>query len=372
VSVPGGLRPVIAEVVDRALHGVALRPPYEVRPDVRRLAEAAPVIDLLVGTPMFRADLLAPRRRGHVDLRRLEAGGVDVVGLTVVTRFPDRRGTLSLPHFWSLGMPAGAQRSDLAILRFFAARIAGWAARSGGRLVLIRSGPDLDRVLAPAGPVGAYLALQGGQVLERDAGNVAILRDLGTRSLALAHVQDNDLVGSNTGLRRGPLTPLGREVVAEMERQRVVVDLAHMSSAGIRSTVPLLRSPFLLSHTGFRALSARSSSCRRYSAANRNVATDDARLVADAGGVVGITLSTQLLGGESLGTWVATVQWAVDELGPSQVAIGSDFDGGLAMLLDAGGVPLLAQALLDAGLGEDVVRAVLGGNALRVLEPALR
>jgi microsomal dipeptidase-like Zn-dependent dipeptidase len=344
---------------------VALRPPYPATGDAATLHASVPVVDLLVGTPLFRRGFLARRRRGHVDLPRLEDAGVDLIGLTIATRFPNLRGSLSIPHFWSLGLNVSEQRTDMAIVEAFASRIAGWADASGGRLRL------LDEGEAPRSTgVDAYIAIQGGHVLDGDVANVTRLRALGVRTFALSHVMDNELVGSGTGVHRGGLTLFGREVVAELEQQRIVVDLAHMSSRGIRDTVPLLARPFLLSHTGFAELAGRRS-WRRYSARNRNVGSDDARLIAAAGGVIGGTLSTQLVGGSDLRALVDHFRFAVDLVGPDHVAIGSDFDGGLRMTFDVSGLPLLTQGLLDAGVERETVVKILGGNALRVLRAAL-
>ena len=357
---------MISRVVDRALHRTALRPPFPVRPEVDEFHRQIPIVDLVVGTVLFRRDFLAHSKVGHVDLPRLERAGVDLVGLTVATRFPDLRGTLSTPHFRSLGLPVKRLRSNMQLLDAFVRRIERWAEASGGRLGVI--GPVGDTSgMDSSGPVKAFVGVQGGHVLDGDVRNVERVAQRGVRMLALAHVMDNELVGSNTGARRGGLTPMAREVIAELERVGIVVDLAHMSSAGIRDALPLLKRPFVASHTGFAELHATRSRFRRYSAANRNLAGDDARLIAEAGGVVGVTLATQLLGGADMPTVVRAFQFAAERFGVEQVALGSDFDGALAMPFDVTGLPLLTQGLLDAGLSREDVAAILGGNALRLL-----
>lgn len=353
-------------------------------PDVAEFHASIPVVDLLVGTPLFRPEVLRRRRRGHVDLPRLIEGGVDLVGFTIATRHPDRRGTLSTPHFWSAGVPARALRSDMAIAEAFIERIEGWAAGSGGRLRLVREAADLPvaggtgsgrgRQVETAGPVRAFIGVQGGHVLEGDVANVGRLQARGVRMMALAHVMDNALVGSSTGRRAHGLTGFGREVIAELERAGIVVDLAHMSSAGIRATLPLLTRPFVLSHTGFRRLSGGTSRIpgRRFTPGNRNLADHDARLVSEAGGVVGLSLSTLLLGGEDLDAVARTVDLALELCGPTAVAIGSDFDGALRMVCDVAGLPALTARLLASGLERQVVAGVMGGNALRVLSRVWR
>ncbi|MBA3627518.1 MAG: membrane dipeptidase, partial [Chloroflexi bacterium] len=375
------MRSVISRTADRLLHTVALDRLPPVPPDVAEFHASIPVVDLLVGTPLFRPKLLLRRRRGHVDLPRLIEGGVDLVGFTIATRHPDLRGTLSTPHFWSLGVPWRALGSDMAMAGTFIDRVEGWAVASGGRLRLVREVDDLPGAArgssgesgesgesgGSGGSVRAFIGVQGGHVLEGDLANVERLHARGVRMMALAHVMDNALVGSNTGRRAYGLTVFGREVVAELERAGIVVDLAHMSPAGIRDTLPLLKRPFVLSHTGFQRLSGATSRIpgRRFTPRNRNLGDREARLVGEAGGVVGLTLSTRLLGGEDLDAVARTVDAALELCGPTKVAIGSDFDGALRMVCDVTGLPTVTARLLAGGLDRQTVAGVMGGNALR-------
>jgi microsomal dipeptidase-like Zn-dependent dipeptidase len=328
------------------------------------------VVDLLVGSALFR-DSFVSGGRGHVDLPRLNAVGVNVVGLTVATRWPNLRGTLSGWHFRSLGMPARVTRSDMAMVEWLIGRIDGWCDRSDGAMSVIRSRADLERCLAPGGPVGIVIGVQGGQVIEGDLANLARLRTAGLRMFAPAHVMDNRLVGSGTGRLAGGPTDYGREVIAELEAQSIVVDLAHMSAAGVEGALPLLKRPFALSHTGLSDVAGGGSRWRRFSPRTRNISAALAAQVAAAGGVVGITLSTQLLGGSTMADAVRTFRAAIDAAGAEHVALGSDMDGALRMLIDVEGLPALTNALLESGLGETDASNVIGGNAVRLLRDVL-
>ncbi len=332
-------------------------------------------MDLLVGTVLFRRTFLERSSVGHVDLPRLREGGVNLVGMSIATRFPDRRGTLSAAQFLSLGVPARVIGSDMGMIEHMVGRIDGWAALSEGRFRVVRNAADLEAVLAPGGPVGAFIGVQGGQVLtgspDRMARALARLRAGGVRMVALAHVMDNPLAGSGTGRRAGGLTALGRRAVAGLETSGMLVDLAHASSATIRDAVPALTRPPVLSHTGFAERAARPSRWRRYSAASRNVHMADARLVSEAGGIVGVTTAVSLLGGDTPRDLVDTVRFAIDELGAGHVAIGSDMDGALRSVIDAAGFPVLTDGLLAAGVPEADVAAVLGGNAVRMLRAVM-
>lgn len=357
---------MIDRVVDRLLNRTVRRGPFAVRPEVAAFHAATPVVDLLVGTPLFRRSFLGRLDHGHVDLPRAREG-LDIVAFSIATRFPDLRGTLSAVHFAALGVPIGRLGDDLAIAEAFLDRIDGWVADSAGRLAWWS--PDEPLPLS-GDAIRCIAGIQGGQVLGGDLRRVDRLWARGVRMLALAHVMDTPLAGSGTGHRAGGLTGLGREAIAELERVGVLVDLAHASTTAIREALPLLRRPFVLSHTGFTALAAGRSRWRRYAPATRNLPDDVVREAGEAGGLIGVTLATDLIGGRSMDHVVRAFAHAVELAGPERVALGSDFDGALRMPFDVTGLPALTQALLDAGLGREVVAGILGGNALRVLRGA--
>ena len=296
---------------------------------------------------------------------------MNVVGLTVATRFPDLRGSLSQFHFRSLGAPRSAMATNMGLAEWLIGRIERWCSDSDGQLVVIRTRADLERCVAQAGPVGVLLNVQGGHVLDGDVANIGRLRDLGVRMFAPAHVMDNALVGSGTGRQAHGLSALGREVIAGLEAHSVLVDLAHMSVPGVVASVPLLRRPFTLSHTGLADVAGRRSRWRRYSAATRNVPTSLAADIGGAGGLIGVVLASQLLGGDDLTAVVRTVKAALAAAGEGHVAIGSDMDGALREVIDAEGLPALTSALLESGLPAPTVSAVMGANAVDLLRRVL-
>ncbi len=260
----------------------------------------------------------------------------------------------------------------MAIAEWLIGRVERWCADSAGALAIVRTAADLERCLARDGAVGVLLGVQGGHVLEGDLRNVARLHDVGVRMLAPAHVMDNEAVGSGTGKTAGGLTGFGRELLAELEAQGIVVDLAHMSPAGIEDSIGLLHRPFVVSHTGVSAAGGVARrSIRRYSDRTRNVQFELAREISHRGGVVGVVLATQLLGDDTLAHATQMFRRTIDACGESNVALGSDMDGALRMAIDVEGLPALADALLDRGLSEVTVAGLLGGNAVRFLRASL-
>jgi microsomal dipeptidase-like Zn-dependent dipeptidase len=325
---------------------------------------------LLVGSALFR-DSFVTGGRGHVDLPRARATGYGVVGLTVATSWPDVEGALSRWHFQSLGLPRRAARSRMAIANWVIDRIERWCEESRGALLVVHTRSDLERCLAVGGPLGVLLGVQGGHVLDGDVRNVGRLRARGVRMFAPAHVMDNDVVGSGTGRDARGLTALGRDAIDELQAQGVIVDVAHMSIAGIEQTLPLLSRPFVLSHGALRDDDARPSRLRRYSAATRNIPADIAREIGARRGLFGVVLATQLLGGSTLADAAQMTRRALDIVGEDNVALGSDMDGALRMVMDAEGLPALSDALLAAHLQPSAVRGFVGENAGRFLSAAL-
>lgn len=359
---------MIDRVVDRLLDRTVRPGAWPVPPEIAAFHEQLTVVDLLVGTPLFRRSFLSRLDHGHIDLPRARLGGLGVVGFTIATRFNDLRGTLSTAHFLALGLRPAVLRDDLTIAEAFLDRIDGWVAASDGRLAWW--GPPPDAGGSPRPWLRCFAGIQGGQVVAADLGRIERLRRRGVLMLGLAHVMDTPLAGSGTGRRGGGLTSLGRQAIAEAERVGVLVDLAHASVPSIEDALAVARRPVVISHAGFTALAGGRSRWRRYAPATRNLPDGIVREAGAQGALIGLTFATDLIGGRSMASVVRAILHAIDLVGPAQVAIGSDFDGALRMPFDVRGLPALTGALLAAGLDQGSVAAIMGGNALHALAAA--
>jgi membrane dipeptidase len=149
-----------------------------------------------------------------------------------------------------------------------------------------------------------------------------------------------------------------------MERNRMVVDLAHLNRKGFLEAMTLVRRPVMVSHTGISEVHP----------LWRNIDREQIRAVADAGGIIGVIFYPGFLTGRSR----CTVDAIVDHLdavrqwgGIDTPALGSDFDGCIPSLPDdlpdVASLPRLTEALFRGGFREDEIRKVMGENALRVL-----
>jgi membrane dipeptidase len=173
--------------------------------------------------------------------------------------------------------------------------------------------------------------------------------------MSLTHLANNALGGSSSPFMGDrPLTALGREVLGEMARAGMAVDLAHASRRTLRDVLADRRARPFCSHTGVAGATP----------SWRNLEDRELREIADRGGVVGIIFATLYLGGREISDVVRHVEHALDVAGEDAVAFGSDFDGLVPMprgLRDVTGVPRLVDALARRRPAS-VVEKVAWGN----------
>ena len=205
------------------------------------------------------------------------------------------------------------------------------------------------------------LSIEGGTVLDGDPANVEVLADAGFRMISPAHFTDTVFGGSAHGAEQGGLTAAGREMVRRMEARGLLLDVAHASAATIDDALAVSTRPIVASHTGVRGVLDNA----------RNLSDAHLDGIAASGGLVGIGFWPTACGGDDAAAIARSIAYAVDRVGVAHVALGSDWDGAVPVPFDAAGLVQLTEALLDVGLDEAAIRAVMGENALRVLADAL-
>ncbi len=358
---------------ERRLSPVGDPGPYVLSAAVADLHERLTVVDLHADSLLWGRDLLRRADRGHVDVPRLAEGNVAIQVFAMATKVPrhlnieindDASDDVTLVALVQ-GWPVASWRSLLARAEYHAARLRSMAAGSGGQLSLVTTATGLDRFLARrAGDptlVAGILAIEGAHALDDDLANLDRLHAAGYLMVGLAHFFDNAFAGSAHGVAKGGLTPAGRDLVAELERRRMIVDLAHASSATIDDVLAVATRPVVASHTGVRAICDNA----------RNLTDDQLRAIAATGGMVGIGFWPTACGGSDV-EWIArSAAHAVAVVGADHVGLGSDFDGAVPVPFDASGMGLVTGALLRQGLDETQVAAVMGGSAVRFLRDAL-
>jgi membrane dipeptidase len=344
-------------------------------------------IDTLQRVVNENADLSLRQARGHVDLPRLREAGMVV-------------------PFFALWVPMYYQGAE-AVRRTLQMRDAMQSILDAhpDQIELATTAADARRI-AGAGRIAAVLTLEGGHQIADDLSVLRVYHRLGVRSMTLTHFRSNDWVDSSTDQpRHGGLTDFGRQVVREMNRLGMIVDVSHVSDKAFYDTLDVTTRPVIASH----------SSCRVLSDVPRNMTDDMIRALARNGGVIAINFGAGFLSAKDAETLrqrigvlaatepaltgraldefaaadyvkefgqmfpasatledaVAHIDHAVKVAGIDHVGIGSDWDGINAVpagLEDVSKMPALTAALLRRGYGEGDVRKILGENLLRVLQ----
>jgi membrane dipeptidase len=230
---------------------------------------------------------------------------------------------------------------------------------------LVTSQEDLD-TLMEQDRLAAILSIEGGEALGGDLGVLRIFHRLGVRSLGLTWNQRNELAdGVGEQDAGGGLTSFGRQVVREMNRLGMIVDLAHIAEKGFWDVLDLSSRPVIVSHANCRAL------CDH----PRNLNDRQMKALAEKGGCLGITFVPDFFGPDpSVETVVDHIEYAVQMMGIDHVGLGSDFDGvdrPVAGLETALALPNLIDLLEKRGFAEEEVAKITGGNWLRLLRDEL-
>jgi membrane dipeptidase len=363
--------------------------PQEIPASARKLAAEAIGIDSHIDTIqrvlVMGEDLGKRWDVGHVDIPRLRAGG---------THAP----------FFALWVPVYFQGAE-AVRRTLDLRDAMQSVLDAHRdkIELATTASDIKRIVR-AHKIAAFLTVEGGHTIDDDLRVLRMYYQLGIRSMTLTHSRNNTWADSSTDIpEHNGLTDFGKEVVREMNRLGMLVDLAHVSDKTFYDALAVTTKPVIVSHSSMRALSN----------VPRNVTDEMLWALAKNGGVIGINFgegfvnpsdaealrsdiktetSDSSLTGRALddhaaedvrklfGTRLkvaATVDDVADHIdhavkiaGIDHVGIGSDFDGISGPpngLDDVSKMPALIAVLLKRGYGQRDLKKILGENFLRVI-----
>ena len=360
---------VLPGYVEARMNKVLEPPPYEASPEAIALHKTLVVADMHADSLLWGRDLLERGTRGQVDVPRLIEGNVAVQFFTVVSKSPrgqnienntgdtDNITLLALGQRW----PWKAIWSLKERALYQAERLHDMAARSGGRLVIVKSRADLEAFLArrksEPGIVAGLLGLEGAQVLEGDPANVDVMFDAGYRMMAPTHFFDTEMGGSAHGVEKGGLTEAGREMLRRMEAKRMIVDIAHASTRAIDDILAMATRPVVVSHTGVKG------TCDN----NRNLSDEQLRAIAAKGGLVGIGFWDTAVCGTEPANIAAAQLHAAKVMGVGHIGLGSDYDGSVDTAFDVTGVVQITDALLAAGASADDTARIMGGNQIRFL-----
>jgi len=322
--------------------------------NARAFHERALVIDAHADSLLRVAEaeeLCVRSNSGHLDFPRMKEGGLDAQFFSV---------------FVHPSEPKPAARAE-ELIRALGAAVSSCPEQAA----LARSAADVQR-LRVQGRRAALIGLEGGHIIEGDIRNLRRFKNLGASYMTLTWSNTNEFADSCAGPRRwNGLNDLGREVVVEMNRLGMIVDVSHASDEAFWETIRITRKPVIASH----------SCCRAIHPHPRNLSDEMLRAIARNGGVVCINFYPLFLGspeprkGEKpdpvpLSLLIDHIEHAVKIAGVDHVGLGSDFDGIDATpegMEDVARLPRITEELLKRGVTPEDVEKILGGNLLRVL-----
>ena len=231
------------------------------------------------------------------------------------------------------------------------------------RVGLAETAEDILRLKAQ-GKKAILRGIENGYAIGRDLSLLKHFKQRGIVYLTLCHNGDNDICDSARGkAEHGGLSAFGREVVEEMNRLGILVDMSHAAETSFYDALEISKVPIVCSHSSARAL------CDH----PRNLTDDQMRALAKHDGVAQTTVYNGFLRKEGQATVIDAVEHlchAARIMGVEHVGLGTDFDGdgGVPGLADASEIINFTRHLLRRHFSEQDIRLIMGGNFLRVME----
>jgi len=315
-----------------------------------------------VGYDFDRVDIAQPQPQLHTDLPRLRAGGMGA-------------------QFWSVFVPCRltGDNAVTATLEQVDA-VFDMIQRYVADLVLVTSAEGLQQTLADPYLIGSLMGAEGGHSINNSLGTLRTLHRLGVRYLTLTHNENTDWADSATDEpRHGGLTAFGREVVREMNRLGMLVDLSHVAPTTMRQAIEVSEAPVIFSHSSARAV------CDH----PRNVPDDVLASLAANGGTCMISAGVDPRDLTAMDAFwagydvprppstlldvVAHLEHAREVAGIDHLGLGGDYDGVGSLpegLEDVSCYQALLDALRERSWSQDDLAKLTSGNIVRTLRDA--
>jgi membrane dipeptidase len=341
-------------------------------------------------------DLAARQTDGNIDIPRMRDGGLTAIFFSI----------------WIPGKIMGPEAVQKALKQIDAVRET--VRKHPNELVLATTADDV-RAAKQQNKIAALMGVEGGHMIGNDLSVLRTFAALGVRYMTLTHMENNEWADSSTAKpEHNGLTDFGKDVVREMNRLGVIVDISHVSDKTFHDVLATTKAPVFASH----------SSCRSLCNAARNMSDEMIGDLAKNGGVIQINYHVGFLSQEFRDYEAAhpdaekeineevkkrcgdnescksvagdqvvrdfmeagklpRVDWnlivehidhAVKIAGPDHVGLGSDFDGAVMPMgmQDVTHIPQITDALLKKGYTQSDIRKILGENTLRVLSEVQR
>jgi membrane dipeptidase len=300
------------------------------------------------GRDLETLDIRLSQPKLHTDIDRLRAGGVG-------------------GQFWSVYVPATLQGGAAVTATLEQIDVVHrMMRRYPDTFELATTAVDVERIFK-AGRIASLIGMEGGHSIDNSLATLRMLHAMGARYMTLTHSTNIAWADSGTDKPKlGGLSAFGEEVVREMNRLGMLVDLSHTSPDTMQDAIRVSEAPVIFSHSDARALNDH----------GRNVPDAVLRLLPKNGGIVMVTFVPGFLRADGKAT-LADAANHLDHVrtvaGPDHVGIGGDFDGITTVpagLEDVSKYPALTAELLRRGWPDEDVRKAMGLNILRVMRRA--
>ena len=361
---------MVSPILDRQLNLVEYSDPRQLGAEAQELYNSLEFIaDLHCDALLWDRDLAQKLDYAHLDFPRMQQANMGLQAFTIVTKSPkgqnfkqnsaDAFDNITMLNFVQGQLP-DKWFSLYKRAEYQARALQHYQGKFDGNFFLVKSRQDLKKLiqLKQTDPevIGGFLGIEGAHCLEGNLDNVQNLYYEGVRMMAPTHFFDNELGGSAHGLSGAGLTDFGQEVIKEMNRLGIIIDLAHASPKMMDEILDQTTRPVLVSHTGVKGTKD----------SPRNLSDHHINRIAASGGLIGIGFFRGAIKGE-IEHIVEAMKYVRDLVGIEHVALGSDFDGAATTPIDVTGLPFIVQELMDQKFSDMEIRAIMGGNVKRFL-----
>jgi len=362
---------IVPTVIEKGNNQVKNLPPYEVSDEALTLFNSLEfVADLHCDALLWGRDLTKKSDYGHVDFPRMQEGNVALQVFTIVSKSPkgqnmevnsaDAPDNITLLNI-AQGRPISNWFSLMNRTLYQSKKLEGFGNNFDDRFIFIKSKDDLNKLIEARKTnkkvIGGLLGIEGAHALEGKLENLEKAYEAGVRLIGPMHFFDNEMGGSAHGMSGDGLTDFGKQVIKRMNELNIIIDLAHVSPQMYDDILEYSEKPVMVSHTGIRAVIN----------SPRNLSDEQIKKLAAKGGIVGIAFFDMVVGEDEIKGIVASMKRVKNLVGVEHVALGSDYDGSVAVPFDITGFPIIVEALLQEGFSEDEIRAIMGENVKRFL-----
>jgi microsomal dipeptidase-like Zn-dependent dipeptidase len=356
----------VPQYIESQRNPVKLSAPYTVSAEAQAMYDRLDFIsDLHCDALLWGRNLNKRGDRGHVDFPRMREANVALEMFTIVSKSPAGQNMQSnnedaFDNITPLTIAKGESPWNwFSLINRTLSQseaLADFVENEEEKAIFIKNKADLIRLIearkSDKQVIGTMLGIEGGHAIEASLENLEKVYAAGVRMIGPTHFFDNEFGGSAHGENGAGLSDFGKSAVRKMNELGIFIDLAHSSPAIVDDVLDITTKPVIESQTGVRDVLD----------SQRNLSDAQIQKIAVNGGIIGIAFFDMAVGEPELPNIIASIKHVRDLVGVEYVALGSDYDGSVAVPFDITGLPLIVEGLMNAGFSEAEIRAVMGEN----------